>query len=209
MEIKKHIIEFDECDPKRCSAQKLIKLNKAIPIKPYPSYKGLVLSPKGTQPISKSDLQIILEKGICVIDCSWNKIEESKEKKEIKRCKCNKNSKKGEKVKCTCGFKRDTKKKFSNSSSLLPKKNNRLLPFLVASNTVNYGRGFKLNCVEAFAAGLMIVGLEEEAKKIFEDFSYGDEFFKINNELFEKYKTCETPEEIEKVQNEYFKENQK
>lgn len=47
-------------------------------INPKKQFKGIVLSANGTKIISKEDLDIIQKSGLCVIDCSWNKIEEVK-----------------------------------------------------------------------------------------------------------------------------------
>lgn len=87
--------------------------------------------------------------------------------------------------------------------SKLPKGQNRLLPWLVASNTINYGRPWKLNCAEALAASLYIIGEKEEARKVFDGFSYGDAFFQLNEEVLELYSKCKDSAEVVKVQNEY------
>lgn len=79
----------------------------------------------------------------------------------------------------------------------------RVLPTLIASNTINYGKPYKLNCVEAMAAALYILGFEEEAKNVFSGFSYGDEFFRLNKKALEEYAKCENEKEIKEVQKKY------
>ncbi|CAG2101618.1 unnamed protein product [Medioppia subpectinata] len=88
-------------------------------------------------------------------------------------------------------------------------KNGRLLPFLVAANTINYGKPYKLNCVEALSAALYIVGEKEEAVGVFEGFSYGDEFLKLNKDLLEMYSQCANSLEVVKQQNEYLEKNRR
>lgn len=82
-------------------------------------------------------------------------------------------------------------------------KHERLLPYLVAANLVNYGRPWKLNCVEALAACFAIVGHLDWAAQILENFSWGPTFLKINKELLELYQTCTDSESVLHAQEQW------
>ena len=82
-------------------------------------------------------------------------------------------------------------------------RNQRKLPFLVAANTVNYGRPFKMNTAEALAASLAIVGLWDDARALLEPFSYGDEFFKLNAEAIETYAAAADAEGVVAAEEAY------
>ena len=71
--------------------------------------------------VSRDDYDLIVKSGMCVIDCSWNKIETITQTYD----------------------------------------HERILPYLLASNNVNYGVPFQLSCAEALAAGLFLAGFEE------------------------------------------------
>ncbi|WVW80145.1 hypothetical protein I302_102120 [Kwoniella bestiolae CBS 10118] len=73
----------------------------------------------------------------------------------------------------------------------------RLLPFLIASNPVNYGKPWRLNCVEALAAGFYITGHDDWAEILLSKFSWGHSFYKLNGHLIERYRTCHTAEDIQ------------
>ncbi|KPA84764.1 hypothetical protein ABB37_01253 [Leptomonas pyrrhocoris] len=79
----------------------------------------------------------------------------------------------------------------------------RLLPLLLAANPVNYGRPSKLNCAEALAATLAIVGLVEDAKSVMAYFSWGASFFDVNAELLAGYQRCANSAEVSAFQNTY------
>ena len=79
----------------------------------------------------------------------------------------------------------------------------RLLPFMVAANTVNYGRPFKLTCAEAAAATLYICGKKDAAKEVLKEFSWGEEFFHLNEQVLDMYACCENAEEVVAKQNEW------
>ena len=85
------------------------------------------------------------------------------------------------------------------------------MPYLVATNPVNYGKPWRLNCVEAFAAAFCIcgtprmysklrVGHTDWAERVLEGFSWGHAFFEVNAGLLEKYAACKDAEEVGKVQ---------
>lgn len=57
------------------------------------------------------------------------------------------------------------------------------VPFVVASNPVNYGVPYKLSCAEAIATALLVAGFSEEAEDVLSVFKWGSNFF-VLNELF-------------------------
>ncbi|KAJ2637389.1 ribosome biogenesis protein tsr3 [Coemansia sp. RSA 1286] len=80
---------------------------------------------------------------------------------------------------------------------------NRLLPYLVAANPVNYGKPWRLNCVEALAASFYIVGWDEIGDRLMEKFKWGHSFKEMNSVLFKKYAACEDNKGVLDVQNEW------
>ncbi|TQV98256.1 RLI and DUF367 domain-containing protein [Cordyceps javanica] len=79
----------------------------------------------------------------------------------------------------------------------------RLLPYLVAANTVNYGKPWRLNCVEALAAAFYICGHADWAEQILEPFSYGRSFLDINEALLDKYAACTDAASVKKAEEDW------
>lgn len=72
----------------------------------------------------------------------------------------------------------------------------RLLPYLVAANSVNYGKPWRLNCVEALGAAFYICGHPEWAEEVLSHFSYGMAFLEINSSILKRYAACKNEEDI-------------
>jgi pre-rRNA-processing protein TSR3 len=87
--------------------------------------------------------------------------------------------------------------------NLTKRSSSRALPFLVASNPINYGKPFKLTTVEAFAAALYILGETEQAKKILNIFKWGPHFLELNKNPLEDYRKAKNRTEVIKIMKEY------
>ncbi|KAM3183499.1 hypothetical protein ACTXT7_010227 [Hymenolepis weldensis] len=159
--------DLGQCDPKRCSGRKLVRLGVTRLVKIQEPFHGIVLTPTATQYINPSlDREIVSRCGIAVVDCSWAQLDNTPFHK-------------------------------------LKYHHGRLIPYLLAVNSVNYGRPHKLNCAEAFAACLFILGWENEARQVMSKFSYGPSFFEVNNEILALYQSCKDDAEILAIQNRY------
>jgi pre-rRNA-processing protein TSR3 len=158
--------DFAQCDPKRCTGARLAKrgIFQKMPLKQ--NFRGIVLSPQGTQSVSPADLPILEKSGISLIDCSWARLDE-------------------------IPFRQ------------MQAGHHRLLPFMVAANTVNYGKPSKLSCAEAAAATLYICGKQDAAIALMDEFSWGKEFLRLNKEVLELYASCSDSTEVVEKQNEW------
>ena len=79
----------------------------------------------------------------------------------------------------------------------------RLLPYLVAANQVNYGKPWRLNCVEALAAAFYICGHPDWAEEVLKPFTYGESFLQINSSLLRKYARCADEAEMKQTEKEW------
>lgn len=77
----------------------------------------------------------------------------------------------------------------------------RALPFLVAANSVNYGRPQRLSSAEAVAAAVYILGDREKAERMMSHFRWGGTFIQINRELLEGYSAASNSTEVVSFQD--------
>lgn len=93
--------------------------------------------------------------------------------------------------------------KFNELHLNTSKMETRLLPYLVAVNPVNYGKSYKLSCVEAVAATLQLAGFYQETEFLLNHFKWGMSFLEVNSELFGLYKNCKKGEEMKIIEEKY------
>ncbi|GFE53163.1 metal-binding domain in RNase L RLI family protein [Babesia ovis] len=74
-QVKLFMWDFNQCDKKRCTGRKMVHLGHVKPMRLGQTFGGVVLSPFGRSKLSLEDLEIVLSRGLAVIDCSWNKVD--------------------------------------------------------------------------------------------------------------------------------------
>ncbi|MFO8019494.1 MAG: DUF367 family protein [Promethearchaeia archaeon] len=74
--INLYCLHYGDCDPDKCTAIKLKKLNKLKFLDKITGKlkQAIFLNPFSSKEISLKDRRIVLKYGLVVIDCSWNKI---------------------------------------------------------------------------------------------------------------------------------------
>eukprot|EP01067_Filipodium_phascolosomae_P007057 Filipodium_phascolosomae@DN5569_c0_g1_i1.p1 len=70
-----YLIDFGQCDVKKCSGRKLLRLGKVVSLSPKNNFKGIILSPYAKNLVSAADTGVIHNFGVAVVDCSWHQIE--------------------------------------------------------------------------------------------------------------------------------------
>lgn len=82
----------------------------------------------------------------------------------------------------------------------------RLLPYLIATNPTNYGKPWRLNCVEALAAAFYITGFDSYAEKLLSGFGWGGSFWNVNKSYLEQYRACTSSAGISETQEKIIKD---
>ncbi|HJM13718.1 MAG TPA: DUF367 family protein [Candidatus Thalassarchaeaceae archaeon] len=80
----------------------------------------------------------------------------------------------------------------------------RILPSLLAANSVSWGNVGRLSSVEALAATLAILGFMEQASIILQPFQFGEQFLELNREPLVDYANATSRKHIEELQYDYF-----
>ena len=159
------VYDKNQCDPKKCTAKRMLKFGLAKEVKYLSSIPNgsIVLSPFAEKALSPDDLRYA-KHGLVVMDLTWTNIDDFPRPKNT---------------------------------------NDRALPYLLASNPINWGRPMELNSAEAVMASLIILGEREQAEEFMGRFNWAPEFVRLNGNLLDDYSKAKDSSEVVRIQNEY------
>ena len=77
--VRVYIFDAEQCDPKKCSAKRLVRMNLAEKVTRMGRLprKAVLLDPFAKRALSPADTQVAMKRGLVVIDCSWEHAEET------------------------------------------------------------------------------------------------------------------------------------
>jgi hypothetical protein len=68
--------DLGQCDKKRCTGTRLVRQGVVHELRLGQSFPGVILSPNGTRSVSRQDAPLLAAKGLAVVDCSWNRLDD-------------------------------------------------------------------------------------------------------------------------------------
>ena len=75
--VKLALWDFGQCDRKRCTGLRLVRHKLVKEMRMKQRFAGICLSPLGRESICRADAKFIAAHGLSVVDCSWNRVEET------------------------------------------------------------------------------------------------------------------------------------
>ncbi|GFR50534.1 hypothetical protein Agub_g12804, partial [Astrephomene gubernaculifera] len=73
-----HLAMWDlgQCDRKRCTGTRLARQGLVRELRLGQTFPGVILSPAGQRAVSPEDAPLIRSRGLAVVDCSWNRLDD-------------------------------------------------------------------------------------------------------------------------------------
>lgn len=68
--------DLGQCDKSRCTGTRLVRQGVVKELRLGVPFPGVILSPMGTCCVSNQDADLIRGKGLAVVDCSWNRLDD-------------------------------------------------------------------------------------------------------------------------------------